>query len=127
MLRFIFLVCILLFLIFGNVLGGAMGEKPDYKTEIREKFEKINLEDGVSKEEAIIAAQNYMLENDGEADYIISSGEIFAENDPYWNKESWHISFKTKSSFRVRTGMEWAVLNVDKKTGKVTSGGGGPS
>jgi hypothetical protein len=112
---------------FGQIPGGAMGERTDYRTEIKEKFKKINLSDGVSKEEAIIIAQNYMLENNGEEDYIIPSAEIFAENDPYWSKESWHISFKTKLKFRLRTSLEWMVVNVDKKTGKVTSGGGGPS
>ena len=104
-----------------------MGDKPDYKSQIKEKFKEIDLSDGVSKEEAIVIAQNALIENGGDKDCILSSAKIFAEDDPYWNKDWWHISFKTTLKFRSRTGLEWIIGNVNKKTGEITAGGGGPS
>lgn len=127
MLRIYILIFIFLLLIFGQISGGAMGERPDYKLQIKEKFQKINLSDGVSKEEATIIAQNALIENGGDKDCIISSAEVFAEDDSYRDKNYWHISFKTTSRFRSRTGLEWITTNVNKKTGEMVGGGAGPS
>ena len=43
--------------------GEAMGRRPDYKEEIKEKFKKIDSSDGVSEEEAVIIAQNHIITN----------------------------------------------------------------
>lgn len=107
--------------------GVAMGDMPDYKAQIKEKYKKIDLADGVSKEEAIIIAQNYLLETEWGKSCNLKSAEVFGENDPYWDKNSWHISFKLTFKERLKSGLKWTVLNVDKRTGKVTAGGEGPS
>lgn len=107
--------------------GEAMGERQDFKSMIKEKMKTVDFSDGVSKEEAIIIAQNHLLETEWGKSCDLKSVEVFGENDSYWDKNSWHISFKLILKERLKSGLEWTVLNVDKKTGKVTSGGEGPS
>ena len=111
--------------IFGQSVGGTMGERQDYKTEIKSKFNQIDFSDGISKEEAIIIAQNYLIYNVDNV-YNLKSAEVIGENDPFWPKDSWHISFKVRSREWLSRGLKWGTFNVNKKTGKVTSGGGGP-
>lgn len=107
--------------------GLAMAEKQDYEALIKQKFQKINLSDGVSKDEAIVIAQNYLLENEFGKNCILKSAKVFAEDDPYWDKNSWHVTFNLKLSKKLKTGLKWTVVNVDKKTGDARSGGEGPS
>jgi hypothetical protein len=107
--------------------GVCMGDTPNYKEQIKEKYKKIDLSDGVSREEAIVIAQNYLIEKGIDKDYNLKSAHIFGENDPFWGKNSWHISFYIKLGERLRTGLKWCSFHVDKKTGFVSGGGCGPS
>lgn len=107
--------------------GIAMGEKIDYNTQIKEKFRRIDFSDGISKEEAIIIAQNYLLGNEWGKNCNLRSAKIFAENDSFWDKASWHIGFDLIQETRLKTGLKWTIVNVEKKTGKATPGGEGPS
>lgn len=97
-----------------------------YKAQIKEKFRGVNLADGVDEEEAVIIAQNDLIETGDDKNCVISSAKVFGQNDPYWSKDSWHVSFRTAFRERMRSGLKWVTVNVDKKTGKITSGGGGP-
>jgi hypothetical protein len=107
--------------------GLAMAQAPDYKEQIKEKYKKVDLSDGVSKEEAIIIAQNYLIERGIDKTYKLESAEVFGEDDPFWDKNSWHIGFYTKLGERLKTGLKWCSFHVDKKTGSVLGGGCGPS
>jgi hypothetical protein len=102
-----------------NNKGLAMAERPyDY---YREKLKEVNISDGVSKEEAITLAQNYVID-------MIEKGEDFfrklgiskprLSEDPDF-KEDWIISFPMRYGF-LKT---WNVIYVNKKTGKVVDGG----
>lgn len=122
----IFFVFILVSSLF-PLKGVAMGDKTDYKTQIKEKLKQVDISDGVSKEEAIIIAQNHMIDEGIEKTCDLRSAEVFAEDDPYWDKNTWHISFKTTFKERLRSGSKWITVNVDKKTGKVEISGWGPS
>lgn len=103
-----------------------MDDTPDYKTQIKEKYKKVDLSDGVGKEEAIIIAQYHMIEEGMDKSCNLGSAEIFSENDPYWDKNSWHVSFKTTVKERVKSGSKWVTVNIDKKTGKVEISGWSP-
>ena len=99
----------------------------DYKAQIKEKFKNIDLSDGVDKEEAIIIAQNHIIEENLDKVYDLRSANIIAENDPYWPPGKWYVSFDVISRDWLKRGLKWGTLNVDKKSGKVGDSGGGPS
>jgi len=124
---FTVILTIIMSIALNSIQGVAMEARPAYKEQIKEKLKNIIFSDGVSKEEAIIIAQNYLLETEWGKSCNLKSAEVFGENDPYWDKDSWHISFKLTYKERVKSGLKWTILNVDKKTGKVTPGGEGPS
>lgn len=100
-----------------------MAEKPyDY---YREKLKEVDLSDGVSKEEAIIIAQNYVIDKiQGGEDFYkklgISKPE-FSEDPKYRNQliEKWVILFPMRYGL-LKT---WNVIYVNKHTGEVTEGG----
>jgi hypothetical protein len=103
--------------------GMAMTGRPyDY---YREKLKEVNISDGVSKEEAIIIAQNYIIDKIKEGgDFYkklgISKPE-FSDDSKYKNqlKENWVILFPMRYGF-LKT---WNVIYVNKQTGKVVDGG----
>lgn len=107
--------------------GAAMDKGFKYEEEIRIKAQQINVSDGISKDEAIILAQNQVLKDNQEEIFVLKSAEVFGENDKFWDKNSWHISFKVKSKEWLRRGIKWCSLHVNKKTGEITAGGCGPS
>jgi len=101
-----------------------MGEKPNHKAEIKAKMKNIDISDGVGKEEAVILAQNYLLDNG--LDNLLVTSKPSVENSSI--KEGyWLIIFPTIKSVRSTQGLEWGSFRVDKKTGKVVYLGEGPS
>lgn len=115
-----------------------MGEKPDYKTVIREKLKQVDISDGVSEEEAILLAQNYMInqKEDFSRNFVLSKPKVVEVNlnDPMFRKldntiykENWVISFPATLEFKLKTGLKWCEMFVNKKTGQVRYSGEGPS
>ena len=100
-----------------------MGEKPDYKAVIKEKLKEVDIADGVSKEEAIILAQNYLLSENLDKILIVSKPHV--KNYPF-KENFWHVSFPTTFELKLR-GLKWGSALVDKKIGKVEYIGEGPS
>ena len=64
-------LCIIAFL---SSIGAAMAQAPDYKELIKGKYKNIDLSEGVSKEEAIIIAQNYLIGKGEDKIFYIKSG-----------------------------------------------------
>ena len=91
----------------------------------REKLKEVNISDGVSKEEAIIIAQNYIIDmiEKGEEFFrklVISKPQL--SEDPWYTdrfREEWIILFPMRYGF-LKT---WNVIYVNKKTGEVVDGG----
>lgn len=111
--------------------GFAMEERSDYKAEIKEKYRQINLSDGVSKEEAIIIAQNYLIDEGLDKNYIISKPTVEDFEFSQWNE--WRIIFKAKYGESIKQAnifgllgifKWWISVNVHKKTGEIKSVGG---
>lgn len=102
-----------------------MGEKPDYKTQLKEKLKQVDIADGVNKEEAIIIAQNYLIDNGLDNLLVISKPKI--EEKHHYGDNYWCISFPTNSKVKWTQGLKWGVALVDKKTGKGEYTGEGPS
>lgn len=120
----IFTVAIILTL--NSLQGVAMGEKFDYKAEIREKFKNIRLSDGVNKKEAIIIAQNYMINEGSEFCKNFNILNPTVEEDPMF-PEDWIVGFPTTLKFRLKTSLKWNAMFINKKTGLVKYSGEGPS
>ncbi|MEW6008871.1 MAG: hypothetical protein AB1629_04475 [Candidatus Omnitrophota bacterium] len=114
----------LIILLVNNGKGIAMGEKSDYKTEIKEKFKQLDLSDGLNKEEAIIIAQNYVIDmiDKGKDFYkklVISKSSILEE----WESEKdWAITVPIRRGLALMSPVEY-ILFVNKETGTVTVGG----
>lgn len=123
---FLFLFFVLCVTIIVNTnIGMAMGNKPDYKSEVRSKLKKIDVSDGVDKREAVILAQNYLIDEGLDKMYLISSARVIESS--YEKLEYWCVRFSTFSKIKLKQGLEWGIVYIDKKTGKVKEGGSGPS
>ncbi len=106
-----------------NNKGIAMAGRPyDY---YREKLKEVNISDGVSKEEAIIIAQNYvidMIEKNDDFFKKLGISKPQLSEDPWYTdrfREEWIILFPMRYGF-LKT---WNVIYVNKKTGEVVDGG----
>ncbi len=117
------LVIIIFFI--SNAKGVAMSRKLDRYAEIKEKFKQIDISDEVNKEEAIIIAQNYVIDKIEKEEIFfrklgISNAQL--SEDPSYKdkfKENWVILFPMRFGF-LKT---WNVIYVNKQTGKVLDGG----
>ena len=105
--------------------GVAMGNKVDYKTTIGEKLKKVNISDGVSKEEAIIIAQNYILEEEINVNDLNFLKPKISEKALV--KGCWEVIFNARFKVKMDSGLKWFRINVDKETGEIKSWGWGPS
>ena len=103
----------------------AMGPRVDYKQVIRDNLSQVDISDGVSKEEAMIIAQNYMLNkrSDIEKDFNIRKPWVTPTS---LFPDSWVVYFPTTFSFRNSTGLKWGGMFVNKKTGELKYSGEGP-
>lgn len=105
--------------------GAAMGKKIDYKTEIKEKIKQVDVSDGVSKEEAVTIAQNYMLEESFNVKDVIDFLKPKVGNSGLI-KGCWAIIFHSTFKVRMKSGLKWYTVHIDKKTGEIKSQGWGP-
>lgn len=103
-----------------------MGERPDYKTEIREKLKHVDTSDGVNEEEAIIIAQNDLITRDENVDKFCILSKPTVIESPY-AKDCWLVSFPTTLKVKRTRGLKWTTIYIDKKTGEIKGGGASPS
>ena len=102
-----------------------MGERPDYKIQIKEKLKEVDFSDGVSKEEAIIIAQNYLLEKKVKLENMNFIKPKVGESDLI--KGCWAVVFAARFKFKMESGLQWFIIDVDKKTGEIKTWGWGPA
>lgn len=105
-----------------NSKGMAMADRTyDY---YRDKLKEVDVSDGVSREEAIVIAQNYVIDmiEEGKNFYkklAISKSGILEE----WESEKdWAITVPIRRGLGLISPAEY-ILFVNKMTGKVISGG----
>lgn len=97
----------------------------------RAKLNQVDISDGVSKEEAIILAQNYAIEDGWEESSVLSKPSV---RDSSFTMDGegrplapcWEVTFPTKWGVRLRQGLVWGIVLIDKKTGQVKGSGAGP-
>lgn len=124
--KYIILTLVLLFLItFIPSKGVAMGSAPNYKEQIMEKYKKIDLSDGDSKEEATIIAQNYLFEKGIDKDCIIAKTKVMDKE--WWIPDGcWEIRFGVVPIIKQKQGLEWFSVYIDKISGEIKGSGWGP-
>lgn len=102
-----------------------MGEKPNQKAEIKAKMKNIDKSDGISKAEAIVIAQNYLIDEDySDKDVIIYKATV---TDSQLVTNCWRVIFNATRKTILENGLKWFAIDVDKNTGEIKSQGWGPS
>jgi len=91
----------------------------------REKLKEVELSDGVNEEEAIVIAQNYVIDG-------IEKGETFLKklgiskaknSDDLWYIERFPEDWVILFPMRYGIFKTWSVYYVNKQTGEVRVGG----
>lgn len=119
---------ILAFLLLGVVAvapleARAMGtSRNDKIAEIQGKAKTIDASDEISKEEAVLIAQNALIENEDE-DVDILHPSI---RESWLIKGCWAVTFNVSRRFRSEHGLKWFAVHIDKKDGKIMTSGPGP-
>lgn len=101
-------------------MGGTMKQSPD---DYRAQLQRIDLSDGVSKEEAIIIAQNYLIGEKADKEFVLSRPRV---SDSKLIEGCWRVSFPRALRETLEHGPLWSVVDIDKKTGQIKSFGGWP-
>ena len=123
--RLKYLIFIISFILVHQNKGGAMGEKVNYKTMMEDKLKQVNILDGVSKEEAIIIAQNYLLKENIKIEELGFLSPKVRESKII--KGCWAVVFDAKFKVRMESGLHWFRVHIDRNTGEIKSRGWGPS
>lgn len=104
--------------------GEAMAERSlDYNS-YKEKLKEVNISDGVSEEEAIILAQNYIV-NDEELKTmcLVHKPKI---DERRLSEGYWRIQFPLRWKYGVGWLRRWVIFYVNIRTGEVKEGGQTP-
>lgn len=107
-------------------MGGTMTPE-----QCKTRLKTIDLSDGISKEEAIIIAQNYSIDEGSEKFYILSRPSV---KDSSFTVDGagrplapcWEVRFPTMWRVRLKQGLLWGTVLIDKQTGHVKGSGAGP-
>ncbi len=91
----------------------------DYKAQLK----AVDRSDGISKEEAIIIAQNYLVDQKADKKFAITRPRV---SESKLINDCWAVSFPRTLRETLQHGPLWSVVDIDKKTGKIRSSGGWP-
>lgn len=106
-----------------------MAKSPDsYKA----KLQQVNFSDGVSKEEAIVIAQNNVIDDGTDKFCVLSRPSIedsrfTVDGAGHPLAPCWEVRFNATLKMRLKSDLKWFRVLVDKKTGQIKSSGWGPS
>jgi len=96
----------------------------------RSRLKAVDPSDGVNKEEAIIIAQNHLLDV-GENGCLLSRPSV---RDSHFTVDGagrplapcWEVKFPTTWGVRLKQGLFWVMVLVEKQTGYIKGSGAGP-
>ena len=102
-----------------------MGEKPDYKEQIKQQFKNMDSSGGITKGDAVVIAQNYIVDKGIDKNCVITRPKI---TDKGWSIPDgcWEISFKATANIRRKQGLEWFSVFIDKSQGTIKGSGWSP-
>lgn len=104
-------------LFFVNALGCIVFPKTtavDYYNE--NELEMINRNDGITKEEAVVIARSYLIKNGISEKVNINNPKVA---DSHLNVPSWFVKFNTRLNMKIKQGLEYYEVHVDKITGEI--------
>jgi hypothetical protein len=116
-------ILLILFTLLTPYQGVAMGKKPI--SYYKEKLTKVDFSDGINKEEAIIIAQNYLIDKGIDKDCVIDKPKV-TEKQWWIPKGCWEVRFKASFEVKTKQGLEWFSVYVNKTTGKIKGKSWGP-
>ena len=100
-------------------MGTSRGDKI---AQIKEKAKAVDASDGISKEEAVLIAQNLLIENNiEEADVLHPT-----VRESWLIKGCWAVTFNLSWRYRAEHGLRWYAAHINKKDGKIMTSGPGP-
>jgi len=110
-------------------MGGTMAKSHD---DYRAKLHHIDRTDGISKEEAIIIAQNHLIEGGTDKEVALSKPSVedsrfTVDGAGHPLAPCWEVRFNATWKVRLESGLKWVRVLVDKKTGQIKSSVWGPS
>ena len=112
----------------GVLVSGAMGcgmrERLIDPRPYRAQRTQVNVADGVDQREAIILAQNYLLDEGYNHSYVISKPQV---GESYLVDGCWAVGFPTTWKTWWEQRLKWLAVHIDKNSGEVKSLGWGPS
>ena len=97
----------------------------------RAKLTQVDLSDGVSQEEAVIMAQNNLIDDGTDKFCILSRPSVkeshfTVDGDGRPLAPCWEVTFPTTWGVRLRQGLFWGEVLIDKRTGQIKGRGAGP-
>jgi len=126
----LYIALILISLFLGICKGEAMGkrqEKPKRDEINNNELSAVNSFGGIDKNEAIILAKNYIVNNGLDNLLDVSRIRKVDNKKHHYGEEYWFISFSTTREGRWEQQLTWGALLVNKYTGEVKYLGEGPS
>jgi hypothetical protein len=125
----IFILIVTFMILLVPLKGSAMGDNPKKIEQIKQDYAKLNLTDGVNKEEALVIAQNFIINDSStlSSNVNIRSGEVGESGLKEVVGDCWAVGFDAIAKFRRQTGLKWFTVHIDKLTGEIKTTGWGPS
>ncbi len=103
----------------------TMSFRRDNVEKVKEDYKKIDISDGVNKDEALIIGK-YFIATHQDLDVTENVKIKTAEVDQSGlNDDWWAVGFDTSFKFK-RRGLQWYTVNIDKNTGEIKARGFGP-
>ena len=98
----------------------------------RNKLKSVDPSNGISKEEAMIIAQNDLIDDGTDKFCALSKPSIgdsrfTVDGTGHTLPPCWEVHFNATLKMRLKSGLRWFRVLIDKKTGQVESSGWGPS
>ena len=107
------------------VCTGGMGEIMARSLEsYRAKLKDINLADGVSKEEAMIIAQNNLIDDGTDKFCVLSRPSVGDSDSPVDGAgrplgPCWTVSFNATWTMRLKSGLKWFIVYLSSANFKL--------
>ncbi|MDP3722678.1 MAG: hypothetical protein Q8R91_04175 [Candidatus Omnitrophota bacterium] len=98
----------------------------------RSRLKAVDPSDGINKEEAIIIAQNHLIEGGADKEVALSKPSVedsrfTVDGAGHPLPPCWEVHFNATWKVRLESGLKWVRVLVDKKTGQIKVSGWGPS
>lgn len=128
MIQCMMLILIIIMILSVPIKGNAMEKNSQFTTKIKESFQKINFNDGINKDEAVLIAQNDLISDGIELNNLnIKKPQVEESGFKAQIGDCWAVIFNANLNMKAKSGLKWYTMHIDKKTGEIKARGWGPS